>query len=280
MKIDARARKVSITSDMFDYSFKPEIERKLRLFAEYGFEYISWGDDYYSEVLYTKQNIELYRQLIESYGLKCIDVHGAETETILIDAEEEDALNKYIQLLENRVQFCSAIGGDSVVIHTPSDKDTRALSLRIDRSLQVFDSVRPLCEDLGIVIAVENSYPLDEKILEYYLERYPPEFVGFCFDSGHAHLYKNLDQVLKFNDRLKALHLHDNRGKEDAHQPPFWGTTDWERVMRWIKWSGYTKPINFEITHYPKFFEGTMEEFLDHTVRSIRKTLGLIRRLP
>ncbi|NIR86347.1 MAG: hypothetical protein GWN67_04150, partial [Phycisphaerae bacterium] len=50
MKIDPRTRKVSITSDMFNYSLKPEMERKLQLFAEYGFEYIHWCDDWYSEV--------------------------------------------------------------------------------------------------------------------------------------------------------------------------------------------------------------------------------------
>lgn len=301
LRIDAYAQKASITSDMFDYSFKPEKKRKLQLFADCGFKYINWCDDWYGEILYTKQNIELYRQLIESFGLKCIDVHGCETETILIDAEEKDAFDKYIRLLQNRIEFCSAIGGDAVVIHTPSviewgrdyidytkqnielyrqlvesQGGSERLSWKLDRSLHVFESVRPLCEDLGIVLAVENCYPFDEKSLEYYFERYPPEFVGFCFDSGHAHLNEDLDLLLKFNDRLKALHLNDNRGREDDHQPPFWGTIGWERVMQWIECGGYRKPINFEITHDPTFFEGTMEEFLDYTVRSIRKALALL----
>ncbi len=301
MKIDANAEKVSITSDMFDYSFKPTKERKLRLFADYGFKHIHWCDDWYSEILYTKQNMEHYRQLLESCGLQCVDVHGCETETILIDAEEKDALNKYIQLLQNRIEFCSAIGGDAVVIHTPSviewgrdyvdytkqnielcrqlvqsQGGSERLSWKLDRSLQVFESVKPLCQDLGVVLAVENCYPFDEKSLEYYFERYPPEFVGFCFDSGHANLNENLDLLSKFNDRLKALHLHDNRGNDDDHQPPFWGTISWERVMQWIGRSGYLKPINFEVTHDPRFFEGTMEGFLKYTVRSIRKALVLL----
>ena len=262
---------------MFNYSFKPEMESKLRLFADYGFEYIHWCDDWNSGVLYTQQNIELYRQLIESAGLKCIDVHGTATDTIRIDAEKEDAQDKYIQLLKNRIEFCSGTGGDAVVIHPPSDEGgSKRLNRRLDRSLQIFDSVRPLCEDLGIVLAVENCYPTDEKILEYYFDRYPPEFVSFCFDSGHAHINRNLDHLLSFGNRLRALHLHDNRGKEDDHQPPFWGTITWEEVMQWIKECGYTKPVNFEITHNPEFFNGPMEEFLDYTVRSIRKALDLL----
>ena len=275
MKINKR--KASLTSDMFNYSFKLENAKKLRLFAEYDFEYIHWCEDWNNTVHYTQANIEHYRQLIESCGLKCIDVHGTASKTICIDADEEDAVNKYIQLLENRIEFCSAIGGDTVIIHLPSEKGgSIRLSRGLDRSLQIFERVRPLCEDLGIAIAVENCYPFDEISLEYYFNRYPPEYVGFCFDSGHAHLHKNLEQLLTFNDRLKALHLHDNRGMNDDHQPPFWGTIGWERVMQWIEGSRYTKPINFEITHNPKFFEGTIDEFLEYTVRMIRKALALL----
>lgn len=277
MRIDAISRKASITTDMFNNSFRLNMERKLLLFAESGFKYIHWCDDWDSELLYTKDNIELYCQLVESCGLKCIDVHGAETETIHIAAEEEDVLQEYVRLLENRIEFCSAIGGDAIVIHPPSDDSgSRSLDWKLDRSLHILESVMPLCEDLGVVLAVENCNPFDEKILGYYFERYPPEFVGFCFDSGHAHLNSNFDELMKFSSRLRALHLHDNRGKEDEHQPPFWGTIDWERVMQWIERSEYPKPINFEILHDPRFFEGTPEGFLDYTVRSIRKTLAQI----
>jgi len=261
---------------MFNYSFKPDTRRKLQLFADYGFEYIHWCDDWNNDVFYTQRDIELYRQLIESAGLKCIDVHGTATKTIRIDAEGKDELNKYIKLLKNRIEFCSAVGGDAVVIHPPTDKGgDEKLRWSLNRSRQVFESVRPLCEDLGIVLAVENCYPFDKQILEYYFGMYPQEFVGFCFDSGHAHVNGNLIHLLKFGGRLKALHLHDNKGESDDHQPPFWGTINWEHVMRWIKHSGYKKPINFEITHNPRLFNGTMEEFMEYTVRSIKKVMAL-----
>ncbi|MFQ6095393.1 MAG: sugar phosphate isomerase/epimerase family protein, partial [Candidatus Bathyarchaeia archaeon] len=118
------------------------------------------------------------------------------------------------------------------------DGGSARLNRRLNRSLQVFETARPLCEDLGIVLAVENCYPSDEKVLEYYFDRYPPEFVGFCFDSGHAHVNRNVDRLFRLGDRLKALHLHDNRGETDDHQPPFWGTISWSEVMQWIKESG------------------------------------------
>jgi sugar phosphate isomerase/epimerase len=276
-KMEESTFKASITSDMFNYSFKPEMEKKLRLFADHGFQYIHWCDDWNNDVLYTQQNIELYSQLIESTGLKCIDVHGVATRTICICADGREERDKYTQLLKNRIVFCSATGGDAVVIHPPNvEGGSERFGRNLENSLEILDKVRPLCEDLGIALAVENCFPSDEKILECYFDRYRPEFISFCFDSGHANVNRNLDHVLRFGCRLKALHLHDNRGEKDDHQPPFWGTIAWREVMRWIKDCGYGKPVNFEITHNPELFKSTMEEFLDYSTRSIRKALALI----
>jgi sugar phosphate isomerase/epimerase len=279
MKTESFSREVSITTDMFESSFRPDLHSKLQLFADCGFECIHWCDDWHSDYLYTKAQMELYRHMVESCGLKCLDVHGAETGTAHIAAEDEGALRKFIHLLENRIEFCAAVGGDAVVVHPPTWKGgPRTSRWRLDRSFQVLERVRPLCENLGVVLAMENCHPSDEKILGRYFERYPQEFVGFCFDSGHAHINRNLGELMKFGNRLRALHLHDNKGTEDDHQPPFWGTVPWARVMHWIERSGYAKPINFEITCDPRYFEGSMEEFMDYTVLSIRKTLTLIGR--
>jgi sugar phosphate isomerase/epimerase len=225
-------------------------------------------------VFYEANDIKFYHQRIESSGLKCLDVHGTATQSIRIDADDQGALNTYIKLLKNRIEFCATIGGDVVVVHPPNDKNgSEQLNQKLDRSLQVFERVKPLCKAYGVALAIENLYPSDEKILKYYFEKYPSDFVCFCFDSGHANVNKNLDKLLKFGDRLRVLHLHDNKGEKDDHQPPFWGTIQWGEVMQWIKQSSYSKPINFEITHFSELFDGTMEDFLAYSVRSIRKLI-------
>jgi len=261
---------------MFNYSFNPPIKSKLRLFSEYGFEYIHWCDDWNVDALYTEQDVKRYSRLVESVGLRCLDVHGAATANVLINSVEETWRKRYIELLENRIRFCASIGGDAVVIHPPAGK-TGSLELieNLNRSLYVFKRIRPLCKDLGVTIAIENCSANAKEILEFFFEKYPPDFLGFCFDSGHAHIPKIFDQLTGFGNRLKALHLHDNRGERDEHQPPFWGTIDWERVAKWIKESGYSKPINFEVIHYPVLFNGTMEEFLKYTVDAIKRVMKL-----
>jgi sugar phosphate isomerase/epimerase len=255
---------------MFNYSFQLDLETKLRLFSDKGFRFLHWCDDWDNGVLYSKGDVKLLSQLIESHGLKCQDVHGSDAPGIKIGSRDDGASEKYVQLLRNRIEFCSAIGGDAVVVHPPEAPSDYALSCK------AIEDVRTICEDLGIVLAVENCFPDDDKLLAQYFEKFTPEFVGYCFDSGHANLYNNFDDLMKFSNRLRGLHLHDNLGKEDDHQPPFYGSVDWKRVMRWIGQSGYSKPFNFELTHGPGYFEGTPEEYLDYAARSILKALSAV----
>ena len=71
--------RASITSDMFNYSLKPGMAEKLRLFREHGFEYLHWCDDWNNDRLYTREEMSLYRWLVASAGLTCLDVHGTAT---------------------------------------------------------------------------------------------------------------------------------------------------------------------------------------------------------
>ena len=265
----------SITTDMFNYTFKPSMEYKLNLFAKFGFRYIHWCDDWNNTVYYSKEDIKVYSQLINSASLRCLDVHGTSTRSVKIDTEDLGLHKEYVRLLRNRIIFCAEVGGDAVVIHPPGDKQGEELTKSLCNSIKVLDEVRGLCNDLNVSIAIENSFQSDFQILNFYWEKYPSEFVAFCFDSGHANLQNNFDQLKVFGDRLKVLHLNDNRGERDDHQPPFWGTVDWVEVTKWLKEVGYHKPINFEITHRKEFFKGTIEEFLQFTVKRVKEVLKL-----
>lgn len=85
MKSNAGLGNVSIVSDMFDYSIKPAFERKLQLFAEFGFKYIDWSDDWNTAIVYSKETMESHRRSLESSGLRCIGVHGAASSSISIE---------------------------------------------------------------------------------------------------------------------------------------------------------------------------------------------------
>jgi sugar phosphate isomerase/epimerase len=105
-------------------------------------------------------------------------------------------------------------------------------------------------------------------VLQRLLDKQPPELLGFCYDSGHANIHGNFTQLKPFRERLLVTHLHDNRGDADSHQPPGWGTIDWDAVVRWLE--GHGKPLNLEVTHSPEHFTGDLRGFLEATRDSLK----------
>ena len=72
---------LSVTTDMFNYTYKPRMEQKFRLFKDHGFDYVHWCDDWDNERLYSREDMNLYRWLLDDRGLTCLDVHSTATWT-------------------------------------------------------------------------------------------------------------------------------------------------------------------------------------------------------
>ncbi len=272
-------RAASITSDMFDYTFRPSRAEKYALYRRHGFRLVHWCDDWDRERVYSAADMDALGAALADADLRCIDVHGASTDRGRIDAPRPEDHARYVRLLKNRIDFCAAVGGDAVVVHPPSQGRTGFIGRdRLRRIAVAFDAARARCERLGVRLAVENmgnrsSFSVD--VLDWFFDRYPPEYVGWCFDSGHSHQAGDFERLRPFGERLIALHLHDNHGGLDEHQPPFFGTIDWSDTMGWIASTGYAKPINFEITHRTEHFGGTMLEYMRYVRDSVGRAMKL-----
>jgi sugar phosphate isomerase/epimerase len=144
------------------------------------------------------------------------------------------------------------------------------------------ERLRPLCERLGVTLAVENSgvvrYDRDCERLDFYLSRYPSSYITFCLDVGHANRHGPgaLEGLKGLSGRLSALHLADNRGVEDDHQPPFFGSIDWAALFGWLHEIGYARSLNFELEYSREFCPGSPPEYLAHAVKRIRQALSLV----
>lgn len=259
----------SITTDMFNYSFNPSLDEKLALFKKHGFEYIHWCDNWNDDVLYSTGDMKAHAKAIQDSGLVCLDVHETAAGIYRIDSLNPEGWKGYVKLLENRIKFCHEVGGDAVVVHPPKVYQPN-MEKRVHVSKQTLDSVKPLCQELSVALAIENCSRKDHMILGDYFQLYEPEFIGWCYDSGHANNHGNLENVKLFGDRLLVIHLHDNKGVGDDHQYPGWGTIDWKDISTWLKGLSYDKPLNLEVTHDPNHFTGTMDEFMEKTMESTR----------
>jgi sugar phosphate isomerase/epimerase len=255
---------------MFNYSFNPCLEEKLELFKKYGFDYIHWCDNWNDDILYTDEEMKKFAKSIKDHGLLCQDVHGTATTEYKIDSFDKRAHEGFVKLLENRIRFCHEVGGNAVVVHPPWVYKPD-FEKRVHVSKKVLESVKELSLALGVTLAIENCQKGDHHVLADYFQLFEPEFIGFCYDSGHANINKNLDELMRFGDRLKVTHLHDNNETEDDHQYPGWGNIDWKKVTKWLKRLNYDKPWNLEVTHYPDHFKGSMNMYLEKTLDHARK---------
>jgi sugar phosphate isomerase/epimerase len=154
-----------------------------------------------------------------------------------------------LDLIRNRVGFAAALGADVVIMHLPPKPVDPSIDPGFhDRLRRSIDALLPDLETHGVRLAFENMIRDDFPLIGCLLKEYPPDRIGLCYDAGHGNLNPGALQSLDaLKDRLISVHLHDNDGVSDQHQPPFMGTVDWAALAGVIARSSYTKPLSFEV---------------------------------
>lgn len=270
-----------------------ETERQLENIAKAGFTHIQWIHDWEGEYLYSQSEMFHAKKLLDKLGLKAHSIHASEggVRTKKNNGEivfnnryryseirkDYTSVNEFqrlagVDLLKNRVDFCSAIGAEVMVLHLQlpykmfeeSEKDKEIYYAQVFKS---FDELEPYAKAAGVRVAIENLICTpahhQEDEFDRLFARYDSDFMGFCFDSGHATLqcrdnyYHFLD---KYNDRLYATHLQDNDSisedladndtevlLHDAHRVPFDGVLDWDKMAQYVAKAPLDLPADFEV---------------------------------
>ena len=147
-----------------------------------------------------------------------------------------------------------------------------------ERNREIFDEFIELGVKCGVRTAIENMPPmLDgrfplrygmhyDDVIELVDSYNAPEWVGICWDTGHANLAR-LDQTRGLHavgSRLIALHLNDNCGdKNDEHLLPGIGTVDWQAVIQALVDIDYQGDLTYETGRVGKLaLAGAMQESL------------------
>ena len=273
-------------------------ETYLRLIAEAGFTHLHWGHQWDTDFLYSAFEIAQIRQWLKRYGLALLDIHGSEGVEKQWFSTEEYRRRSGVELVLNRVVMLRELGGTGcVMMHTPphrtmkmTPEDERLLPARLDALKRSLDELVPALEKYDARIALENRRNDSFRVISEVMAAYPAERIGITLDTGHANIdeARGLERMEKFKDRLMALHLNDNDGVGDLHQPPFYGTLDWERVAKLVAESSYAgRPASFELTmRYTPFFtrevppaeqpEEKMKAFLADTYDRCRRVAEMI----
>jgi sugar phosphate isomerase/epimerase len=170
--------------------------------------------------------------------------------------------------MTRRAIIASGILGAPWGVMHPGSLSDRNWSLKdhLERNVEYFKPKIEAAKKNNTGIAIENMgcwpkskwfrmYCATEYELRELVDALNDPAVGICWDFGHANMNK-LDQALSLRTmgkRLKALHVDDNRGWEDDHLPPFYGTVNWAALMPVLDEIGYAGDLTFEVLYMEKF---------------------------
>ncbi len=250
---------LSITTDYHGDCGCPQ--NRLQFAAEAGFTHLHWCHQWCTDFLYDTAEIDAIQGWLKEYRLTLLDIHGSAGQEKCWYSEREYERKAGVKLVANRLEMLLRLNGEGcIIMHAPEietntpEAERPALERQFEQCCRSIDELAPLFQRHGIMLALENFSRGSWELLERFCQRYPADYVGITYDSGHGHISQeySLAKLTKNLERLCAVHLHDNDGVSDLHQPPFYGTVDWPRLAKLLAKAPRLakKPLQFEvITH-------------------------------
>lgn len=142
---------------------------------------------------------------------------------------------------------------------------------RWDAAFSSIEHLRMFARQRGVDLVLENipnELSTPDRLLGFVRYTHLND-MGFCFDTGHAHLGEGVQVCFeKMRDRVRTTHVHDNLGEKDEHLFPYEGSIDWKRTLEDFG-SALQKhdfPIVLEIREFPE-----MKDPLERAVDVFRK---------
>ena len=166
------------------------------------------------------------------------------------------------------MELADIVGPRQIVFHPGFDEFRFAFreELWIENSLRVWNELLKAADRVNTRICLENVFDTRPDHLARLREKIGNE-LGFCFDIGHFLIFSQvtlIEWLDALSDGLFELHLHDNDGRQDLHQPVGEGTFDFKSLCSQVDARGLEPVIVLE--HH------TAEE----TTRSLRNFQHLI----
>lgn len=194
------------------------------------------------------------RQELAALGLAVHSLHAPFGPAADITALDDTARWQAVQELKAAAEALRELGGRVLVVHPGGEVGANSSSVmaRLRRSANSLIELHSHCRALGLTLAIEDMLPhlLAGRTgdLLWLMEQLPDDGAGFCLDTGHSFLARELVQRIElFGPSLLQLHLHDNRGTFDDHLPPGEGAIDWPEVMASLHRVGFDGVLMLEV---------------------------------
>jgi sugar phosphate isomerase/epimerase len=232
--------------------------------AAYGFEAIELFAtrshfDYRDEAA-----IERLKQWLGATGLTLNSVHAPITDvfgagdqwapTYSNAASDRERREAAVRETDAALKLAARIPFDVLVVHlgTPASREAPGDNHR-PSAVRSLEEICEAAKPRGVRVAVEviPNKLSDAAALAALLERdIDVRHAGICLDFGHAHLMGDVvDAIENASEHILATHVHDNRGKDDAHLVPGLGTIDWNAALIAMQKIGYAGTYVMELAN-------------------------------
>jgi sugar phosphate isomerase/epimerase len=152
------------------------------------------------------------------------------------------------------LQVARRIPFDVLVVHlgapaaiSPASDNVRGSALRSAQE------ICRLAEPLGVRVALEvipNDVSSAASLVTMIENDLEAPNAGICMDFGHAHLMGDVaDAVELAAEHLIAVHVHDNRRREDDHLVPYLGSINWDLALMTMQKIGYEGTYLMELAN-------------------------------
>lgn len=173
------------------------------------------------------------------------------------ETKRREAVEKLTRIMEQ----ASLLGNKVVILHPTaflSPIEVEGFDRYLSQMEKSLEKLIPAAERLNLVIALENMPPgifgdhfaSRPEHFTLFKERFACPNLGFCLDTGHAHISLKADGPSIFFDAMKenivAFHIQDNPGDRDLHLAPGYGLIDWERVFKKMAEIEFSHPACIE----------------------------------
>ncbi len=207
------------------------------------------------------------REIVKNYRPR-VTVHIS-----AFNASEESATirSAILHEVENCCKYVKELGGHEIVMHSgiktyglhvPStDLDgfktasERKFARQWELTVKMFKLVCAISKEYGVTVYTENlnrdHVTVDMASLNRLLDCVQCDNLKIVFDVGHCNFtVGNIrEQVLEGGKRVKHLHLHDNDGVSDLHQPLGEGNIDYRAFCGALKEIEYDGLYMMELKH-------------------------------
>ena len=212
------------------------------------------GDDW-------EQKAHALREDAERIGVKFVQSHAPYNPRRSFKPFPPEYKEHFQELLMRSQRISEICGVPNTVVHPLATSDTPMddIDSQVQFNYECYEEFLNRCDSAGMCTCFENMTsgfgPFATHLLEL-VKTGKDHNVAACWDFGHGELmypkraWSDADQtagIRMLKGYIRAVHVHDNLGKDDNHLLPFLGIVEWEKVLPALRESGFTGDLVFEI---------------------------------